>query len=366
MAMHRALDALGAFVRRVSVQQNGGASLREPQFYRQATFVALDPEHAQAPRAHQSARREPARDAAGDDRPHAHGDGLAAARALAAGAAGERAGDRRSRRLRRGAAARRCAAPRAAGRAARLLRPRAHRAEGPFPACAAARSRRRCAARWRCSIRSRDALREDDAARRDARAVAARVGDFDEVRAELKTTLVDEPPATLGDGGVIRPEREPELAECVALRGDARSRIAALEDRERDAHRDQVAQGQVRVGIRLRDRSPQSAGRQRTGRLHAQADAGERRALRDARAARARRRDRVGASAPAAARAGAVRSGCVERDRRTGRRLLATADALAELDAYCSLAQVAGERGYVRPEFVDESVDRDRRRPASR
>src|SRR6202011_2176682 len=29
---------------------------------------------------------------------------------------------------------------------------------------------------------------------------------------------------------------------------------------------------------------------------------------------------------------------------------------LAELDAYCALAQVAGERGYVRPSFVEESI----------
>jgi DNA mismatch repair protein MutS len=36
--------------------------------------------------------------------------------------------------------------------------------------------------------------------------------------------------------------------------------------------------------------------------------------------------------------------------------LLATADALAELDVAASLAQVAGERGYVRPTFVDAST----------
>ena len=39
---------------------------------------------------------------------------------------------------------------------------------------------------------------------------------------------------TLADGGVIRPEADPELAECVALRTDARSRLAALEERERE------------------------------------------------------------------------------------------------------------------------------------
>ncbi|MHB1799988.1 MAG: MutS-related protein, partial [Vulcanimicrobiaceae bacterium] len=36
--------------------------------------------------------------------------------------------------------------------------------------------------------------------------------------------------------------------------------------------------------------------------------------------------------------------------------LLGTAEALAELDVLCSLAQCAAERGYVRPEFVEESL----------
>src|SRR5260370_10717972 len=43
LAMHRALDALGAFVRRVSVQQGGREAFRETHYYRQATFLALDP-----------------------------------------------------------------------------------------------------------------------------------------------------------------------------------------------------------------------------------------------------------------------------------------------------------------------------------
>ena len=46
--------------------------------------------------------------------------------------------------------------------------------------------------------------------------------------------LVDEPPAQLNDGGVIRPEAHPELAECVVLRTDARSKLSELEERERE------------------------------------------------------------------------------------------------------------------------------------
>ena len=45
----------------------------------------------------------------------------------------------------------------------------------------------------------------------------------------------DEPAATLKEGGVIRPEFDPELAELVHLKNDGKSIIAALEERERRA-----------------------------------------------------------------------------------------------------------------------------------
>jgi hypothetical protein len=38
-------------------------------------------------------------------------------------------------------------------------------------------------------------------------------------------------PATLVDGGVIRPDGSPDVRECIALRGEARERMAALEER---------------------------------------------------------------------------------------------------------------------------------------
>ena len=49
----------------------------------------------------------------------------------------------------------------------------------------------------------------------------------------LERTLVDEPPANLADGGVIRPEASPDVRECVALRPAGRRRLADLEERER-------------------------------------------------------------------------------------------------------------------------------------
>ena len=109
----------------------------------------------------------------------------------------------------------------------------------------------RCGARWRCSDRC-----ERPRCRRIA-PLLRRVGDFDAMLDDLNATLVDEPPAQIGDGGVIRPEADPELAECVALRTDARSRLSALEAARTRAHRDQDAQGQVRERLRLRDRDRQ-------------------------------------------------------------------------------------------------------------
>ncbi|MBV9234014.1 MAG: hypothetical protein JO030_08225, partial [Candidatus Eremiobacteraeota bacterium] len=61
-----------------------------------------------------------------------------------------------------------------------------------------------------------------------------RIGGFDGLLQDLQQTLVEDPPAQVGDGGVIRPQAHAELAECIALRGDARARLAQLEERERE------------------------------------------------------------------------------------------------------------------------------------
>ena len=306
LAMHRALDALS----RVRAPRQRAARRRH-RAARGAVLPAGDlprarPEHAQEPRAHQGARCEPARDAARNDRPHPHRHGLPAARPLAARAAGRSGRDRSARRRRRDARARRRAPSRAAGRAARLLRPRTDRSEDSLPPRAAARSRlaaahpraarpdRGRAARGVAAgadARDRGARRRlrrgADRAARDARRRPAR---------DARRRRRDPARGERGAGRVRRAARRRALADRRARRSRAR------------AHRDQVAQGEVRLGLRLRDRSAEGAGRERSRRLHAQADARERRALRDAGAARARRRDLFRRGASAAAGAGAVRS----------------------------------------------------------
>lgn len=57
----------------------------------------------------------------------------------------------------------------------------------------------------------------------------------DDIRAAIAETLVDEPPLTLAEGGVIRPGHNEALDELVALAGSGKDWILAFEAREREA-----------------------------------------------------------------------------------------------------------------------------------
>jgi DNA mismatch repair protein MutS len=61
----------------------------------------------------------------------------------------------------------------------------------------------------------------------------AALDDLDDVRALLEAALVDEPPAALGDGGVIREGWDDALRALVSDAAEARRWIAGLEERER-------------------------------------------------------------------------------------------------------------------------------------
>jgi DNA mismatch repair protein MutS len=353
LAMHRALDALGAFVRRVSVQHNSDAALREPQFYLQATFVALDPntrKHLELTKALGANPR--ATLLATIDRTRtAMGSRLLGRWLLAPLVNAEAIGARAD-----------CVAALVTDGARRLALQDVLHGCFDLERIAQKVRFRRVLPRDLASLRRTlslldpigDALR-DETLPPPMLGVAARVGEFDELRHELETTLVDEPPATLVDGGVIRPEREAELAECVTLRGDTRSRIAALEDNER-----------TRTGIKaLKIKYASAFGyaievpKAQTGNVPA--DYTRKQTLANGeRYVTAELRELDVAIASAQARQlrleQAIYERLVERIAERVDDLLMTADALAELDAYCSLAQVAGERGYVRPVLVDESV----------
>jgi DNA mismatch repair protein MutS len=350
LAMHRALDALAAFVRRVGIVQ--ADSLRAPVYYTQATFLALDPntrKHLELtkalganPKATLLATVDRTRTAMGSrmlgrwllaplvdrTRIEARGDCIEALmsdgpRRIAIQDVLYKCFD--LERIAQKARFRR-ALPRdlsSLRRTIALLDPIADAlAAGTLPAGLAA--------------------------------IAARFGDFGDLRADLETTIVDEPPATLSDGGVIRPEHSPELAECVGLRTDARSRIAALEDRERE-----------RTGIKnLKVKYASAFGyaieisKSQLGQVPA--DYTRRQTLANGeRYVTPELRELDAAIASAQARQLRLETtlfeACVERVALRVEEILATAEALAELDAFASLAQVAAERGYVRPTFVEES-----------
>lgn len=183
---------------------------------------------------------------------------------------------------------------------------------------------------------------------------AARVETFEELQRDLNSTLVDDPPANLSEGGVIRPEASDELAECVALRSGARERIAALEERER-----------ARTGIKsLKIRYTNAFGYAiEVSAANAAAVPGDyvrKQTLTNGeRYVTPELKELELAIASAQARQlrleEALYAQLVERAAAQADALLATAQALAGLDVLCSLAQVAGERGYVRPRMLEES-----------
>ncbi len=65
-------------------------------------------------------------------------------------------------------------------------------------------------------------------------ALAAELSEMQPLRDRIGGTLADAPPAQLGDGSAIRAGFDPELDELRALRQDARSVLARMEQRERE------------------------------------------------------------------------------------------------------------------------------------
>ena len=180
------------------------------------------------------------------------------------------------------------------------------------------------------------------------------IGDFDELLADLQSTLVDEPPAQLGDGGVIRPEANSELAECVALRTDARGKLSELEERERE--RTGIKSLKVKyasafgyaieVSKNFVSQVPADYVRKQTLTTGERYITPELKELEIAISSAQGRQLRLEEQ---------LFGELVDRVAGHIDELLRTAQALAELDVLCSLAQCAAERGYVRPEFAQDS-----------
>ena len=345
LAIHRALDALSAFVRKTGVTT--GDALNAPQFYRQQTFLALDPQTRKNLELTKALGANP--------------------NATLLATLDECAPSMGSRMLARWILAPlvdREAITRRGDYVEALIREHARRESvqellrGCFDLERIAQKVRfkRAMPRDLASLRrTLDVLRPlRQVTPHGIQSCIERVGDFDELFADLQAQLVDEPPALLVDGGVIRPESNAELLECVSLRTDARTRLGELEARERE-----------RTGIKsLKIKYASAYGyaiEVSTNNLGGvPADYVRKQTLTNAeRFVTPELKELEIAISTAQSRQLRLEQALFEQlVERVGLRvddLLASADALAELDVFCSLAQCAAERGYVRPTFIEDS-----------
>ncbi|MBV8490623.1 MAG: DNA mismatch repair protein MutS [Candidatus Eremiobacteraeota bacterium] len=347
LAMHRALDALGGFVKRTGVT-NGERGLAEPQLYRRQAFLSLDP----ATRKHLELTK------AQGQNPRAT---LLATLDRCATSMG-------SRMLGRWILAplvdREAISARQDGVAVFLAEHARRDAvrellKGCFDLeriTQKVRFRRASPRDFASLRRTLDGLRPmRQVAPPEIARLVGRVGDFEDMLADLHATLVEDPPAALVDGGVIRPEAHAELAECVALRTDTRSKLSELEERERE-----------RTGIKSLKVKYASAfgyaieiGKSHTGAVPADyvrkqtLTTGERYVTPEL-------KELELAISTAQSRQLRLETqlfhALLGRIAEQTDRLLDAADAVGEIDVLAALAQCAAERGYARPEFVDESV----------
>ena len=347
LAMKRCLDALGAFVRRVGFNAPSGL-LREPDFYRAQTFVALDANTRKHLDLVRSQGQNPkATLLATVDRTKTSMGSRLLARWLVAPLVDRPAIEERATRV-----TALCADYGARSSLQESL-------GGVFDLERIAQKVRfrrvlpRDLGSLRRTLKLLEPLRE--ALPSALAALAARIGDHADLQAMLEAQLCDELPATLADGGVIRPNSSPEIAECTELRTGARERISALEERERE-----------RTGIKgLKVRYASAFGYaievSKSNVANVPADYVRKQTLANGeRYVIPELKELEIAIASAQSRQlrleEALFANLVEQLADRVESLLATADALAELDVAASLAQVAGERGYVRPAFVETST----------
>jgi DNA mismatch repair protein MutS len=167
----------------------------------------------------------------------------------------------------------------------------------------------------------------------------------------LERAISDEPPALITDGGAIRPEHSPELRDLVDLRTRSRDHLLALEERTR-----------TRSGIKsLKIKYTQAFGYYYEV-TRANADAVPTDFVRRQTLVNAERfTDAELRTLEAEILSARSRQVAIEKELfeallasidNVREPLLATAEAIAELDVYASLAQVAGEREYVRPAMI--------------
>jgi DNA mismatch repair protein MutS len=346
LAVHRALDALGGFIRRTAMSES--ATLLEPHYYRARTFLSLDPStrknleltkaQGQNPRATLLATLDACATAMGSRMlarwilaPLVDREAIAVRQDAVQVLIDEHARREHLRELLRG-----CFDLERIAQRVRF---------------------RRATPRDLASLRrTLDTLQPLRAAAPTALAERlASLEGFDDLLEDLRRTLVEEPPAQLQAGGAIRPDADPELAECVSLRTDARTRLSELEERERERTGIKTLKVKfasafgyaIEVSRAYADRVPADYVRKQTltnGERYVTPELKELElAISTAQSRQERLEQRL----------------YEELCERVGARcdsLLQSAQALAEIDVLAALAHCAAERGYVRPRFVTEST----------
>lgn len=187
------------------------------------------------------------------------------------------------------------------------------------------------------------------------RDLAHRLHPHAELLDRLSRGLVDDPPATLREGGIIRDGYHAEIDRLRSLSKDGRSEIAAIETRERErtgiatlkVGYNAVFGYYIEIGKSRTAQVPEDYVRKQTTTNAERYITAELKEIESAVLGAGERL--LGLEAEQFAE---LRSEVAAHSRT----LLFTARALAELDVLTSLAEVAATRGYVRPEIVEEDV----------
>lgn len=173
-----------------------------------------------------------------------------------------------------------------------------------------------------------------------------------ELEAQLASALADAPPVALDQGGLIRDGYDPEVDRLRALRRGGRDWLAEFEARERG----RTGIRSLRVGynrvfgyyieVTRPNLAQVPAGYTRRQTLAT----GERFVTEEL---KQREAEILGAEEQLCRRESQLFVELRERVAAAGEPLLALSAALAEIDCYAALAEVAAQRGYVRPELGD-------------
>jgi DNA mismatch repair protein MutS len=347
LAIHRALEALAAFVARTGVAR-GESGPSEPRLYRRRQFLALDP----ATRKHLELTR-------------AQGQNPRATLLATLDACATSMGSRMLARWILAPLVDLAAITARQDAVAALLREHTRRAtireilKGAFDLERIAQKARfrRAAPRDLASLRrTLELLRPlRQAASPALGALLSRIGDFSDLLDDLQATLVDEPPASLGESGAIRPGVSDELAECVALRTDARSKLSELEHRERERTGIKTLKVKyaspfgyaIEVSKNYAQAVPPEYVRKQTLSGGERYSTPELKELEIAISSAQARQERLEQQ---------LFEALLDRVAARTEELLEAAAAIAEIDVLTALAQCAAERGYVRPTFVEESI----------